>query len=140
VTDSQTANESASYLSVLTLPDSDVEIVEREINKMVRQPGEKLVSVMSNLKALANVMYKEYDQIEREINVERTLLQGLLMMTSGKTRSELEAALIEKKRCKEKIIWKDLLEGVTRPEEIQACRESHYFTVFLILYYSNCCK
>jgi hypothetical protein len=48
VTEGQTANEAASYLSVLTLPDTDIEIVEREISKMTRQPGEKLVSVMSN--------------------------------------------------------------------------------------------
>jgi hypothetical protein len=40
VTEGQTANEATSYLSVLTLPDSDVEIVEREICKMTRQPGE----------------------------------------------------------------------------------------------------
>jgi hypothetical protein len=129
VTDSQSANEAASYLSVLTLPDSDVEIVEREINKMVRQPGEKLVSVMSNLRALANVMYKEYDQLERDINVERTLLQGIITMTAGKTRLELEAALLEKKRRKEKINWSDLLDGVVRSEEIHGMpREPLFFS------------
>jgi hypothetical protein len=43
VTEGQTANEAASYFSVLTLHDSDIEIVEREICKMTRQHGEKLV-------------------------------------------------------------------------------------------------
>jgi hypothetical protein len=39
---------------------------------MTRQPGEKLVSVMSNLRALANVMYKELYPLEREIKIERS--------------------------------------------------------------------
>jgi hypothetical protein len=40
VTDSQSANESASYLSTLTLPESDVEIVERKIKRrMEARPG-----------------------------------------------------------------------------------------------------
>jgi predicted DNA-binding ArsR family transcriptional regulator len=133
VTDSQSAKESASYLSVLTLPDNNVEIFERAINKMVRQPGEKLVSVMSNLRALANVMDKEYDQLEREINVERTLLQGVIMMTAGKTRSELEAALLEKKRSKEKINWNDLLDGVVRSEEIHGMPREPFFSAGFML-------
>jgi hypothetical protein len=114
VTEGQIANEAASYLSVLTLPDSDIEIVEREISKMTRQPGEKLVSVMSNIRALANVMYKELDPLDRGINIERSLLQGLLTLTADKTKAELEEALLKKKRRKEIIVWKDLLEGVIR--------------------------
>jgi hypothetical protein len=54
VTDNMDANEAASYLSSLTLPDNDVEIVEREICNMTRKIGEKLISKMSNLKALAD--------------------------------------------------------------------------------------
>jgi hypothetical protein len=51
------------------------------------------------------------------------------MMTSGKTRSELEAALLEKKRRKEKISWNDLLDGVVRSEEIHGMpREPLFFS------------
>jgi CRISPR/Cas system-associated protein Cas10 (large subunit of type III CRISPR-Cas system) len=67
---------------------------------------------MSNLRALAIIVYKEYDPIEREANIEQTFLQGLLTMTADRTKAELEQALMEKKRRKEKIVWKDLLEGV----------------------------
>jgi hypothetical protein len=44
VSDNMDANEAASYLSSLTLPDNDVEIVEREICNMTRKIGEKLIS------------------------------------------------------------------------------------------------
>jgi hypothetical protein len=63
-------------------------------------------------------MYKEYDPLEREINIKRTLLHGLLTLTTGRTKGELEEALLEKKRQKEEIIWKDLLEEVIRSEEL----------------------
>jgi hypothetical protein len=61
-------------------------------------------------------MYKELDPLEREINIKRSLLQGLLTLTADRTKAELEEALLEKKRHKEKIVWKELLEGGIRSE------------------------
>jgi hypothetical protein len=68
------ANEAASYLSSLTLPDNGVDIVERGINNMTRKIKEKLISKMSNLKALADRLYSDYDQKEKEVNVERIVM------------------------------------------------------------------
>jgi hypothetical protein len=117
VTDQMDANEAASYLSSLTLPDNDVDIVEREICNMTRKVGEKLISKMSNLKALAERLYSDYDQKEKEVNVERTKMHGLLCFTAGETRKQLEEALSTCKRNKEKPEWDELFEGVLLSEE-----------------------
>jgi hypothetical protein len=108
VTDQMDANEAASYLSSLTLPDNDVEIVEREICNMTRKVGEKLISKMSNLKALADRLYSDYDPKEKEVNVERIKMHGLLCFTAGETRKQLEEALSTSKRNKEKPEWEEL--------------------------------
>jgi hypothetical protein len=117
VTDQMNANEAASYLSSLTLPDNDVDIVEREICNMTRKIGEKLISKMSNLKALAERLYSDYDQKEKEVNVERIKMHGLLCFTAGETRKQLEEALGTCKRNKEKPEWDELFEGVLLSEE-----------------------
>jgi hypothetical protein len=117
VTDNMDANEAASYLSSLTLPDNDVEIVEREICNMTRKVGEKLISKMSYLKALADRLYSDYDPKEKEVNVERIKMHGLLCFTAGETRKQLEEALSTCKRNKEKPEWEELFEGVLLSEE-----------------------
>jgi hypothetical protein len=117
VTDQMDANEAASYLSSLTLPDNDVDIVEREICNMTRKIGEKLISKMSNLKALAERLYSDYDPKEKEVNVERIKMHGLLCFTAGDTRKQLEEALSTCKRNKEKPEWEELFEGVLLSEE-----------------------
>jgi hypothetical protein len=117
VTDQMDANEAASYLSSLTLPDNDVDIVEREICNMTRKIGEKLISKMSNLKALADRLYSDYDPKEKEVNVERIKLHGLLCFTAGETRKQLEEALSTCKRNKEKPEWEELFEGVLIPKQ-----------------------
>jgi hypothetical protein len=117
VTDQMDANEAASYLSSLTLPDNDVYIVEREICNMSRKIGEKLISKMSNLKALAERLYSDYDQKDKEVNIERIKMHGLLCFTAGETRKQLEEALGTCNRNKEKPEWDELFEGVLLSEE-----------------------
>jgi hypothetical protein len=51
-------------------------------------------------------------------------------LTADRTKAELEEALLEKKRQKEKIVWKDLLEGILRSEEIHGMPKQ-------VLYYSG---
>jgi hypothetical protein len=51
-------------------------------------------------------------------------------LTADRTKAELEEALLEKKRRKEKIVWKDLLEGILRSEEIHGMPKQ-------VLYYSG---
>jgi hypothetical protein len=84
---------------------------------MTRKIGEKLISKMSNLKALAKRLFSDYDPKEKEVNVERIKLHRLLSFTSGETRMQLEEALGTCERNKEKPEWDELLEGVLLSEE-----------------------
>jgi hypothetical protein len=72
-----TADKAGSFLSSLTIPDSDLEIVERQLKSLKRKPGEKLFSVISLLSALAERMYQEYEEAERLVLIERILFNGL---------------------------------------------------------------
>jgi hypothetical protein len=72
---------------------------------------------MSNLKALADRLYSDYDLKEKEVNVERIKMHGLLCFTSGETRKQLKEALSTCKRNKEKPEWEELFEGVLLTEE-----------------------
>jgi hypothetical protein len=111
------ANEAASFLSSLTPPDSDYEIVEKELNQLTRKPGEKLFPIVNKLKALAETMYRDLEGPEKVLHIERVLINGLLSLTMGETKRELERALILKKRRQEKVHWDRVYEAVLAAEE-----------------------
>jgi hypothetical protein len=75
---------------------------------MTSKVGEKLISKMSNLTALAERFYSNYEATEKEVNVERIKMHGLLCFTAGETRKLLEEALAMCKRNKEKPDWEEL--------------------------------
>jgi hypothetical protein len=83
ITESLSADKAGSFLSSLTIPDSDLEIVERNLKSLKRKPGEKLFSVISHLSALAERMYQEYEEAERLVLIERILFNGLWCFTTG---------------------------------------------------------
>lgn len=109
-------NEMATFLSNLTLPESEYEMIEREINGLVRKQGDKIISVMTYLKALAETKYRELNQVEKELVISKIMITGLLNMTSGKTKASLVEALNECKRKNIDIEWESFLEGVVKCE------------------------
>jgi hypothetical protein len=111
------ANEAASFLSSLTPPDSDYEIVERELNQLTRKPGEKLFPIVNKLKALAMTMYRDMDEPDKSLLIERVLMNGLISLTAGETKKELERALVLKKKRQEKVQWDKAYEAVLASEE-----------------------
>jgi hypothetical protein len=58
------ATAMATFLSNLTLPDTEFEIFKTQIHKLVRSPGQKIKAVMSHLHALANSLYKGLEAAE----------------------------------------------------------------------------
>jgi hypothetical protein len=89
ITEPLSADRAGSFLSSLTIPDSDLEIVERNLKTVKRKPGEKLFSVISHLTAL----YQECKKAERLVLMERILFNGLWCFTTGETKKELEETL-----------------------------------------------
>jgi hypothetical protein len=118
ITENMGANEMATFLSNLTLPDSEFEIFEREISTLVRQPGQKIKVVMSKLRALAESLYKGHPPAEAAALVESKMINGLLAMTTGQTNAELQAAILACRRDKLRVSWEKLLEGVSRSEQM----------------------
>jgi hypothetical protein len=117
ITEPLSADKAGSFLSSLTIPDSDLEIVERNLKSLKRKPGEKLFSVISHLSALAERMYQEYEEAERLVLIERILFNGLWCFTTGETKRELGETLQLCSKTKVKPVWTEIYEGAMLSEE-----------------------
>jgi hypothetical protein len=117
VTESLNADKAGSFLLSLTIPDSDLEIVERNLKTLKRQPGEKLISVMNTLAASAERLYRDFDVVEKKVMVDRIMFNGLWCFTAGETRRELEEALRTCANKKKKPVWEEIYEGTLLSEE-----------------------
>jgi len=118
VTQSMDADTMARFLSNLTMPDSEFDMIEGQIRQLARNPGEKIRTVMSHLLALAQTLYKKYSPDQKAPLVEKLMVTGLLNFTTGQTRLELQSALENCRRDNRTVSWEKLLEGVTRSESI----------------------
>jgi hypothetical protein len=75
-------------LSSLTPPDSDCEIVEKELNQLTRKPGEKLFPIMNKLKALAMTMNRDLDGPDKVLHIQRVLMNRLTSLTAGEIKKK----------------------------------------------------
>jgi hypothetical protein len=85
ITEKMGANEMATFLSNLTLPDSEFEVFEQQIHKLVRLPGQKIKAVMSTLHALAQSLYKGLEPTKAKALTDWVMVIGLSSMTIGET-------------------------------------------------------
>jgi hypothetical protein len=117
VTESLNADKAGSFLSSLTIPDSDLQIVERNLKALKRPPGEKLISVMNTLEASAERLYRDFDEVEEKVMIDRIMFNGLWCFTAGETRRELEESLRTYANQKKKPVWEEIYEGTLLSEE-----------------------
>ncbi len=118
ITDRMDADSMASFLSNLNLPDSEFEVIESQIRNLVRQPGAKITSVMSHLKALADMLHSSKPAAEKQNLVYNMMITGLINFTTGATRANLQIAAEHCKRENITIPWETLMEGVIRQESV----------------------
>ena len=119
VTEHMDANQMATYLSNLTLPESEYEVVESQIKSLTRQPGEKIKAVMSKLKALAEILHRNVEPPqERQTVIDKLMVTGLIGFTTGETRANLIATIDQCKRNRLPMTWERLADGVASAESL----------------------
>jgi len=74
VTAQMDANTMARFLSSLTMPDSDFDMIESQIKSLTRPAGEKVRLVMSHLLALAQTLYKNNKPDEKKALIEKMMV------------------------------------------------------------------
>jgi hypothetical protein len=116
ITEKMEANEMATFLSNLTLPDYEFKVFEQQIHKLVRLPGQKIKAVMSTLHALAQSLYKGLEPTEAKALTNRVMVISLCSMTIVETKHQLEETIRTCYREKRKLKWELLLEGVMPSE------------------------
>jgi hypothetical protein len=87
------------------------------LKNLKRQPGEKLISVMNTLAASAERLYRDYDEVEKKVMIDRIMFNGLWCFTAGETRRELEESLRTYTNQKKKPVWEEIYEGTLLSEE-----------------------
>ena len=116
ITEHMQANGMATFLSSLTLPEPEFELIENRLKNLVRQPGAPIHQVMSHLLALADLRYKDTTATEKPVLVEKLMVTGLTCFLTGEPKAEIIAAIEHCKRQQIPISWEKLTDAAARSE------------------------
>jgi hypothetical protein len=119
VTDPLHATDVAKFLMRLNMPDTEEEKLEKQINKLTRRAGTSLRPVMAYLYEIVTAKYADLPQNEKETEVRKEMIRGLVRFTRGDLQVQLVQAIEFARKKKDKIDWRVLLEKSIEAELTQ---------------------
>jgi hypothetical protein len=94
----------AKFLMRLNMPDTEEEKLEKQINRLTRRAGTSLRPVMAYLYEIMTANYADLPVNEKETEIRKEMIRGLLRFTRGDLQVQivqaLEFARKKKKRTK----------------------------------------
>ena len=119
VTENLTANETARFLLRLHTPDTEEEKLDKQIGRLTRKAGTTLRPVMAYLYEIVNAKYKGCTPLEKETEIRKEMMRGLVKFTRGDLQIQLVQCIEVARKKKEKLDWKLLLEKAIEGEMLQ---------------------
>jgi hypothetical protein len=119
VTEHLTANETTRFLLRLRTPETEEEKLDKQMNRLTWKAGTSLRPVMAYLYEKVNAKYKGSLPTEKETEIRKEMMQGVVKFTRGDLQVQLVQCIEVARKKKEKLDWKLLLEKAIEGEMLQ---------------------
>jgi hypothetical protein len=87
-------------LSRLHTPDTDEEKIDKQINSLTRKAGASHRPVMAYLLEIVNARYRESTEMERETEIGKEMIRGLVKFTRGDLQIQIVQSIEYARRSK----------------------------------------
>ena len=112
------ADEKAKYLMNRDSQDSHYHRLYDKLNNLTRLPSESIRVKLADLAALAEAMYKDLKEPEKSHNITRTMVDGMINLTVGKTKEEVLNYIEYAKSQRKTVDWQKMVKGVCDSERV----------------------
>ncbi len=112
------ADEKARYLMNRDCQETHYHRLYDKLNSLTRQPSESIRVKLADLAALAEAMYKDLKEPEKSHNITRTMVDGMINLTGGKTKEEVLNYIEYAKSQRKTVDWKKMVKGVCESERV----------------------